>query len=556
MGQRVELLEVEDSLNTALRTKSLGSSGVIVVVANDDEDPQLVSVVTQGTDVDAVRKHMSETLPAAWVPVSFHEILAFPLLPSGKVDRSQLRDYAAELRTQSRQGVVDSLGRLRQMGKDMAYCQIIVQSMMGIGMVHIVGSHWYSHAWGFSRVPLPFGTVSILVARAAHFELTHWLDIFVAAAGVAESVRLGGAAPRFGLQDLYILVLTCTFHWLWGPVFVYAAWLLNVGGTIMSSGSGVLWFLQALLLFKLVLVLLHPLLRLCSWEETSPWKSPLRSVIIGCAQALAIYSFFWFELFFVSATRASDHVNLDRVNLVLGRLELLTPGLKWSCARLFRRLEWSPWYVLSYWAGPPALRWLAGVTPGRLQSRVAWHVIAFTLWVAMLRCGQPTFLGTWLVPRSSFSPLWPKPAVPEISVDFLLAWLRDISLRALTLMALVLALAPTPGLFAYLGQSALSGYLCHYSFMKLFVVFGVVVFGCTLFPSTVALLEVASSYGNLGIGLALYVPIVVFVVCIAAPLNYVLARFHEIVDGTAGAILSVTRTAWALVMRLAPVGTQ
>jgi amino acid adenylation domain-containing protein/non-ribosomal peptide synthase protein (TIGR01720 family) len=85
-GHRIELGEVE----AALREQPHVRDAVAVVREHGPGDQRLVAYVVAEAEGAALRATLKTRLPEAWVPVAVVVLPAFPLTPSGKVDRQAL----------------------------------------------------------------------------------------------------------------------------------------------------------------------------------------------------------------------------------------------------------------------------------------------------------------------------------------------------------------------------------------------------------------------------------------------------------------------------------
>lgn len=98
-GYRIEPGEIE----TVLESQAGVSAAVVVVVQLDnDDEPRLAAVVagSDQLDVDSMAARLSTLLPAHMVPRHYVRVAAFPLTPSGKIDRKETRAVAtARLRS-------------------------------------------------------------------------------------------------------------------------------------------------------------------------------------------------------------------------------------------------------------------------------------------------------------------------------------------------------------------------------------------------------------------------------------------------------------------------
>jgi thioesterase domain-containing protein len=96
-GFRVELGEIE----AALSSHSSVRQAVVAPVGGESRDLRLVAYVTttsgQSIDVRDLKLYLGAKLPAYMVPTNFVRLAAFPLTPSGKLDRKALRfeEYVA-----------------------------------------------------------------------------------------------------------------------------------------------------------------------------------------------------------------------------------------------------------------------------------------------------------------------------------------------------------------------------------------------------------------------------------------------------------------------------
>lgn len=86
-GFRVEPGEIEHQLRDCPGVED----AVVVATGESTEDRKLVAYVTGTAHPDDLSRRLREVLPAYMVPAAVHRLPAFPLLASGKVDRSVLR---------------------------------------------------------------------------------------------------------------------------------------------------------------------------------------------------------------------------------------------------------------------------------------------------------------------------------------------------------------------------------------------------------------------------------------------------------------------------------
>lgn len=94
-GFRVELGEIESAL------RACAGAGQVAVVARGSGagDKQLIAYLvpeSPSVDIDAIRDELRKSLPDYMLPAAFVQLDAFPLTPSGKVDRKSLPDPHAE----------------------------------------------------------------------------------------------------------------------------------------------------------------------------------------------------------------------------------------------------------------------------------------------------------------------------------------------------------------------------------------------------------------------------------------------------------------------------
>lgn len=97
-GEMVPHIKVEESLHEAIG--ALDMTFIVAGVPDDKRGERLVVLHKAGLDVDAILKKLAESgLPKLWLPdrSNFHEVEAFPLLGSGKVDMQALKAEARRL---------------------------------------------------------------------------------------------------------------------------------------------------------------------------------------------------------------------------------------------------------------------------------------------------------------------------------------------------------------------------------------------------------------------------------------------------------------------------
>jgi amino acid adenylation domain-containing protein len=98
-GVRIELGEIETAL-----TRQPGVEGAVVLAREDGGERRLVAYVVGAADsAEELRRGLRQTLPEAMLPSAFVFLEAFPLTPSGKVDR---RALPAPERSQPENGAV------------------------------------------------------------------------------------------------------------------------------------------------------------------------------------------------------------------------------------------------------------------------------------------------------------------------------------------------------------------------------------------------------------------------------------------------------------------
>ena len=94
-GHRVEPGEVEAALGDLPEVSEAAVVGVGSTLA------ALVVTRVESPDLDSVRGHLADTLPAHLIPASIHAIDAIPLLPNGKRDTAALRALVGDTRRDS-----------------------------------------------------------------------------------------------------------------------------------------------------------------------------------------------------------------------------------------------------------------------------------------------------------------------------------------------------------------------------------------------------------------------------------------------------------------------
>ena len=80
-GFRIELGEIESAINQHEEVRE----GVVIASQN-----RLIAYIQGTAEVAALRKHLSDKLPAFMVPAEFRFVESFPLTPNGKIDRLAL----------------------------------------------------------------------------------------------------------------------------------------------------------------------------------------------------------------------------------------------------------------------------------------------------------------------------------------------------------------------------------------------------------------------------------------------------------------------------------
>jgi surfactin family lipopeptide synthetase C len=89
-GYRIELGEIESALEGAPGV----IEAVVIVDENDSDDKRLIAYIASAADSDAttqdLRRYLQGKLPEYMAPASFVFLNAFPMTPSGKIDRKAL----------------------------------------------------------------------------------------------------------------------------------------------------------------------------------------------------------------------------------------------------------------------------------------------------------------------------------------------------------------------------------------------------------------------------------------------------------------------------------
>lgn len=95
-GEKVGPAAVEAALE---RHPAVLEAGVVGAPDHDWGERVVASVVLRAPlSLDAAREHVAQSLPRTWAPRELHEVVALPLLTTGKIDRAALRAQTAAAR--------------------------------------------------------------------------------------------------------------------------------------------------------------------------------------------------------------------------------------------------------------------------------------------------------------------------------------------------------------------------------------------------------------------------------------------------------------------------
>jgi amino acid adenylation domain-containing protein len=132
-GFRVELGEIESAM------RACANAGQVAVVArgSGSGDKELIAYLvpeSPSADIGAIREELRKTLPDYMVPTAFVRLDAFPLTPSGKIDRKSLPDPQPERTQKPSQVAVAARPESAPLEREIAqiWAQVLQRDAVGI----------------------------------------------------------------------------------------------------------------------------------------------------------------------------------------------------------------------------------------------------------------------------------------------------------------------------------------------------------------------------------------------------------------------------------------
>lgn len=487
-GQRVEVLEVEEALQKALRGS--GSVGVVVAVQGTDSyGTSLCAFIAPPFPEDTTRRAMEQSLPTAWVPSQFHELPQLPLLPTGKVNRKELADIAAKSQGSA---VVDSLGVAKQVSQELSFSMSLIHCAYFVAIVHVILSHWYSD---FCEKE---GSEICGSWHQAVTEGNFWMVIFYFGFGVGEHVR--GSTPRIGKQEKFMMFLYISWDYTLAPIFRTITQLAGSPGQIADS-----WFLLWMVSAKLVLVVAH---QITGRFDSSLSLGKKKPHMVVCIQVL-----FWLGLaclascYYESTGFGFAHVHLQvsthwpYANLINVLLFPIRDEWFMSLASYFMSLAAM---TVGFGSGTQICMRIFNMLPESFGHRCLARVAAALLLAVLVAFGDMhDGTGRW-----------------HDSLKFPFGLPIAFCGCFLQVCCLLVILTSLPAPMLTLGRITLVTFLGHTAFENIFCQHGLDVFGLQILPgSQPVALKMAAMGGNLFGSIVLYLYAVIFIVTIAWPLS-------------------------------------